>query len=259
MFGVNASASPSASSEQAARLRASRLYQNAERQFLAYLAVSSSGSSSSSTQSAASTQADPALQASAFTLAGTLAESAGDAPRALRWYRAACAVGRGIAAPVDADDVESVGSVEKTNGADDVLPRRPKWDWERRCLEAIGRLLLAEGAPRTASSVREARDTLRTAALALDSGAASLLLAVELASAADSPAQQGPDEPDVEALLHRAAVAAVPGAFESLALLEAAEEGAAKTGSKEASFHRLLSEEWQRVAEASVEGNVAEL
>ncbi|EFW99646.1 hypothetical protein CMQ_8014 [Grosmannia clavigera kw1407] len=248
---------------QKRRLRDMQFYQDAEKRFLDYLAanqnlVLSPASGNASVE-------DVVMQANAFTQAGLLAEAGGNPSRALRWFRAASVVGTELSGQVDGADIE---------------PREPRWDWERRCLEAIGRLQTTElrqqqqGGDAVTPPIdsteekqqqllyQEARAAVRTAALALNSGVACLLLATEYATREISlDGGQGgtleEDDPyEVETLLYRAAAAAIPGASDVLAArLEAKlalnRSGSGKDVSKASPELELLAEEWRALATAS--------
>ncbi|OAA54124.1 hypothetical protein SPI_09058 [Niveomyces insectorum RCEF 264] len=233
-------------------------YPIVERQFLAYLDRNKTPLSLSSESSATSpslvTVDDLVLQADAFTLAGMLAETGGNPDRALRWYRAAREVGNNLPLPDD-------------SVADDRYRRSPRWTWERRCLESVGRLLVASG--RTEANTpdgEEALDAVQTAALALDSEEATMLLATAFAKKGMIS-----DENAVQ-LLRQASSKAFPGAATAMAAHEDRKAAMAAAGTPRTRHgdvarneltekeHKMLADEWRSV-EASItaaEGDVLE-
>lgn len=232
LFGIDTHMSQQQAAH-ASRMRQSRVYQSAEQKFLAYLAKANASGSPAPT---ADTGNPDALvnKANAFTLAGLLAESTGHTARALRWFQAARVVGQDIGSSVAVDGETA-----------DILPRDPKWDWERKCLEAIGSLQVGAA---DAANRQEAREALRTAALALNSGKACMLLATKYAYDAERNEAQ---EKELDAILQRAAIAGEPGASEVLAEREVIEADAPGASKDEAAFHGMLADEWRRIADAS--------
>ncbi|ERT02019.1 hypothetical protein HMPREF1624_00314 [Sporothrix schenckii ATCC 58251] len=230
LFGVDMTKAGQAQVALAARFRGSHIFQSAEEKFLAYLAKANAGDDS----------LDLVTKANAFTLSGLLAEASGNLPRALRWFQAARLVGHGIGS---GSDVGSGSSVPAGNG--DVLPRDPKWDWERKCLEAIGRLQMDEADVVTA---QEAREALRTAALALNSGKACMLLAA--AYARDPADRTEAQDAELDTILQRAAVAGEFGAIKELVEREATKANDSGMAKDEAAFHFQMADEWRRLAEA---------
>ena len=245
---------------QSEALRKTSIYKNAERQFLAYLAKQNSGAAESTDSESTDAASDLSLQADAFTLAGVLAEAADEPDRALQWYLAARELGNESVVANEEGEQEE----EQDNGnpiTEDVEPRSIKWSWEQRCLEGIGRLYAEEmkqAAKDAGGSIhehtrtgeyKEARMALRTAAMALGSGKAGLLLATDYATMDDSGE-------DLDMMLYRAAVHAVPGTYKALALREATKASVLRglnstKVSEDVAFHQMMAEEWHRLAAAA--------
>lgn len=247
------------------RVRKTNAFENAETQFLAYLAKVNGPSAPTSLS-----KDGLVVKANAFTLAGILAQNAGDTGRAVRWLEAARDVGDEIKARGDDGPVSTGGG--KSN-KDATSSRQPRWDWERRCMEALGQLQAdaALAAPASTKdeynakrkSLEKARRTLRMAALELDSAKAAMLLATKYApklgrdgSMTDTTeateateTMETTDEAEIDMLLLRAALGLVDGAVDAIAR-RAAEKAQQATNKDEAAFQSMVAEEWKRIAEA---------
>ena len=260
MFGVDSPDKPQSYLDASARMRRSNLFQNAEKQFLDYLARENTGTvaASASSASTAHTDADLVTKANAFTLAGMLAEASGQLARALRWYNAAWEVGWEIKA------LRGEGPRETSDSAYTVSPRPPRWDWEQQCLESLGKLQMDEVlAARPASAAEKEQNAARyndavlalcTAGLALGSGKAGLYL-VET-SASGRAERSDTEEQMLDALLLSSVMSSEPGAAELMAKREADKVETAKSEGEKA-FQSLLAGEWQRLATASAEARTS--
>ncbi|CAK7213190.1 hypothetical protein SCUCBS95973_001716 [Sporothrix curviconia] len=264
MFGVDSPDKPQSYLDASARMRRSQLFQNAEKQFLAYLAKENTSAVSASASSACSTDADLVTKANAFTLAGMLAEASGELARGLRWYNAAWEVGWQIKA-LRGERLRDA-SVDTAT----ISPRAPRWDWEQQCLESLGRLQLNEALAsksRPASAEVEKREqsmaryndavlALCTAGLALGSGKAGMFLVENDVAGRAEPSSEH-DAQMLDALLLRSVMSSEPGAAELVAKREAAKVQASKTRD-EAAFHGLMAEQWQKLAAASAQATMSQ-
>ncbi|CAK7224041.1 hypothetical protein SEUCBS140593_005436 [Sporothrix eucalyptigena] len=241
------------SSESTATVRKSFFFQNAEEQFLNYLAKENKAETNSKVRS----DADLVTKANAFTLAGMLAETSGELSRALRWYKAAWEVGWEIKALRGEGPREDAATL--ISETKNIIPRKPRWDWEQRCLESLGKLqmdeVLAAGkpTPSAAQNEEDARSNdallaLWTAGLALGSGDAGMYLVTKGLTPGLSPRKEENDV--VDSLLQRAVMRGTPGAVELVAKREA-DKVQLIEDKDEAAFQGLLAKEWQLMADAS--------
>ncbi|CAK7263408.1 hypothetical protein SEPCBS119000_000469 [Sporothrix epigloea] len=252
MFGVDSPDKPQGYLEASARIRRSHLAQNAEKQFLSYLERENSVSKSL----AAVTDAELVTKANAFTLAGMLAEAAGQPARALRWYNAAWEVGWEIQA------LRGEGSRETSNSPKVMMLRPPRWDWEQQCLESLGELqldqvLTASSSKKPTASSEKERDTQRyndavlalmTAGMALGSGKAGMCLVKK--GVLDQAERSEENMRVLDALLLRAVMSSQPGAAALVAKREAEKVQTAASESERA-FQVLVADEWQQLSKAT--------
>lgn len=230
ILGVPAPDQTPQQAAQFAKSRQSNIYKHAEDVFLEYLNKANASSNNSSSN--AMSQESLVIKANAFTLAGKLAETSGNTARALRWLKAAREVGKDIEPKVEGE-------------GQDTKPRDQKWDWERQCLETIGQL--QADAPDVVT-VDEAREALRTAVLALNSGNVGMLLATKYAYDASSRTEAQSKE--MHEIMQHAAVSGDAEASEVLAGREAIWASSPGLSKAEAAFHDKASDEWRQLAEA---------